>query len=185
MKQLKLENLPVVALRTLDQVGIVVRDVEAAVRAFESILGIGPFWIIDWPIPGIDPEATYYGKPGRWRMREAFAQIGQIQLELIQPLDGHSVFQDFLETHGPGLHHIRLLTDDFEGDTAALQKAGIAMISSGTGVHIGSQWAYFDTREILEGVLIELRKRLNESQGANKYPSTESDSSMLSGATSS
>jgi len=41
-------------------------------------------------------------------------------------------------------------------------------ISSGTGVHVGSRWAYFDTTHNLDGVIVELRTRLDE-HGEGKW----------------
>ena len=37
----------------------------------------------------------------------AFAELGPIEIALIQPLTGKSIWTDFLPEHGPGLHHIR------------------------------------------------------------------------------
>lgn len=153
-----------VKLTNLDQIGIVVHDVYVTSQVFESTFGVGPFRIVDWPIDGIDPMGLYLGKSAKWRMREGFAQIGGIQLELIQPLEGRSIFSDFLEEHGPGIHHIRFNIPNYEETVNTLLAAGIDLISSGTGVHLGSQWAYFDTRQLLDGVLIELRKFLDNSQ---------------------
>lgn len=37
----------------------------------------------------------------------AVANVGNIQIELIQPLYGMPFYSRFLEEHGPGLHHIK------------------------------------------------------------------------------
>ncbi len=140
-----------------DQVGIVVSDLAETINQYGLILGVDSFEIIDWPIPGKDPQATYYGGPANYSMRIGFVQIGKIQLEIVQPLDGKSIFKDFLENHGPGLHHIRFSEKDFDFKVAQMEKAGIKMIASGSGVRSSSKWAYFDTTQILGGIYIEIR----------------------------
>jgi methylmalonyl-CoA/ethylmalonyl-CoA epimerase len=153
----------------VDQVGIVVRDLHAMIDTLSQVFGIGPFRVMEWPIEGVDSQATYHGSPGSFRLLLAFATVGKTQLEIIQPLEGQNIYSDFLEEHGPGLHHIRITVPDFEEKLDQMQASGIKNIASGTGVHIGSQWAYFDTSALLEGVIIELRKRLDGSGGEGQW----------------
>jgi methylmalonyl-CoA/ethylmalonyl-CoA epimerase len=154
---------------SVDQIGIVVHDLYSMIANLSKVLGIGPFRVMEWPLEGVDPQATYHGKPGNYRLLLAFATIGKTQLEIIQPLEGPNIYSDFLDEHGPGLHHIRLTVPDFEDKVAYLEGSGIDNIASGTGVHVGSKWAYFDTSELLEGVVVELRKRLDGSGGEGTW----------------
>lgn len=146
----------------IDQVGIVVRDLHCTVEKLKQLLGVGPFRILEWPIEGVDPQATYYGEPGNFRLLLGFATSGSLNIELIEPLEGENIYSDFLKIHGPGLHHLRLNVPDYEARVAAWEQAGIKKMASGTGVHPGSEWSYFDTTELLDGVIIELRKRLSD-----------------------
>ena len=145
----------------LDQIGIVVNDIAKVTSSFQALLGIGPFSVFNWPEDVGNVKAEYYGKPGNWKMKLAFAKTGQMQLELIQPLSGESVFMDFLRDHGPGLHHLRYIVPDIEKSFATVKKMGLQILSRGQGVHEGSSWAYIDTRDMLDGVLIELRIQLD------------------------
>ncbi|MCC7130134.1 MAG: hypothetical protein B6D39_05185 [Anaerolineae bacterium UTCFX2] len=154
---------------SVDQIGIVVNDLRSMVANLKDVLGIDDFRIMEWPLEGVDPQATYHGAPGNYRMLLAFATIGNTQIEIVQPLEGQNIYSDFLEEHGPGLHHIRLTVPDFEEKTASLEARGIKNIASGTGVHVGSKWAYFDTSHLLEGVVVELRKRLDGSGGEGQW----------------
>jgi len=160
----------------LDQIGIVVHDLHAVTQELTRLFGIGPFRIIEWPLESIDPQSTYHGQPGNFRLLLAFATVGKTQLEIIQPLDGENIFSDFLDDHGPGLHHIRLNTPEFEEGVAALIGAGIEKITSGTGVHHGSKWAYFDTSKQLGGVLVEMRTRLEEANGEGRWVKPDNSS---------
>ena len=154
---------------SVDQIGIVVRDLHAMVTALEQILGIKGFRVMEWPVEGIDPQSTYHGKPGNFRLLLAFGTIGKTQIEIIQPLEGQNIYSDFLEEHGPGLHHFRLTVPDFEERVESLESSGIEKIASGTGVHVGSEWAYFDTSNLLQGVIVELRKHLDEAGGEGRW----------------
>ena len=154
---------------SVDQIGIVVRDLRSMVANLSKIFGIEDFRIMEWPIEGVDPKATYHGEPGNYRLLLAFATIGNTQLEIVQPLEGQNIYSDFLEKHGPGLHHIRFTVPDFEEKWAYLEASGIENIASGTGVHVGSKWAYFDTTQLLEGVVMELRKRPDGSDGEDQW----------------
>jgi hypothetical protein len=154
---------------SVDQIGIVVRDLRSMVANLGKILGTEDFRIMEWPIDGINPQATYHGEPGNYRLLLAFATIGNTQLEIIQPLEGQNIYSDFLEKHGPGLHHIRITVTDFEEKSAYLEASGIKNIASGTGVHVGSKWAYFDTSQLLEGVVVELRTRLDGAGGEGQW----------------
>jgi methylmalonyl-CoA/ethylmalonyl-CoA epimerase len=144
----------------IDQIGIVVKDLNRTVETFQQLLGIGPFKVLEWPMEGVDPQATYHGAPGNFRLLLGFASSGSLNIELVEPLEGENIYSDFMETHGPGLHHFRLNVPDFDERCAAWEQAGIRCIASGTGIHPGSNWAYFDTTEMLDGVIVELRRRL-------------------------
>jgi methylmalonyl-CoA/ethylmalonyl-CoA epimerase len=163
------EPTPLINESNLDQIGIVVNDLRACTEALSQLFGIGPFRIFEWPLEGIDPQATYHGQPANYRLLLAFANVGRIQLEIVQPLEGQNIYSDFLRDHGPGLHHFRLTVPEFEKGMEALTRAGIENIASGTGVHVGSKWAYFDTTRQLEGVVVELRTKLEESSGEGTW----------------
>jgi hypothetical protein len=153
----------------LDQIGIVVNDLQAFTQELTRLFGIGPFRIFEWPIEGIDPQATYHGEPGNYRLLLAFTTVGKIQLEIVQPLEGQNIYSDYLRDHGPGLHHFRLTIPGFDKGIEAMINAGIENIASGTGMHVGSKWAYFDTTHHLQGVTVELRTRLEGAGGEGKW----------------
>jgi hypothetical protein len=162
---------------SIDQIGIVVRDLHGMVSVMEQLLGITGFRIMEWPLEGVDPDSTYHGEPGNFRLLLAFATIGKTQIEIVQPLEGKNIYSDFLDEHGPGLHHFRLTVPDFEERVSNLQGKGVEKIASGTGVHKGSKWAYFDTTDLLEGVIVELRKRLG-GNGEGQWIETSTPTSQ-------
>src|SRR5512147_2059324 len=83
------------------QIGVVVADLEQAICHLTEIFGLGPFRVIDWPPEGrTDIQKFYYGQPGNFTARMAFTELGPVELELIQPLDGESIWADFLRERG-------------------------------------------------------------------------------------
>ena len=163
------DGSPLIEGADLDQIGIVVNDLQTFTQELSRLFGIGPFRIFEWPLEGVDPQATYHGQPANLRLLLAFVTVGKIQLEIVQPLEGQNIYSDFLRDHGPGLHHFRLTIPGFEKGVEALINEGIENIASGTGVHVGSKWSYFDMGHNLEGVVVELRTRLEEGGGEGQW----------------
>jgi hypothetical protein len=91
----------------------VVKDLEVVAENFWKILGIGPWSIYDWESPLVY-DRTYYGKPAWARERIAIARVGDVELELMEVIDGPSIYQDWIEERGEGLHHINFLVGDFD-----------------------------------------------------------------------
>lgn len=134
------------SLLQIGQVALVVRDLEAAVRAYADRLGVGPWRFYTYG-PDVLRESTYRGQPGRYRMRLAYAWLGPLQLEIIQPLDGPSVYHDFLRDHGEGMHHVGLFVEDFDAAVQALEARGYVLSQSGRGFGARGDgaFAYFET----------------------------------------
>ena len=90
-------------------------------------------------------ERFYQGRPGDFVYRLAFTEIGPIELELIQPLEGDSVWADFLEEHGEGIQHIRFNVPELEPVLEYLEKQGIGVAQRGAGLRPGTNFAILDT----------------------------------------
>ncbi|MBI4830427.1 MAG: VOC family protein, partial [Candidatus Lindowbacteria bacterium] len=85
----------------IDQVGIVVRDVDECVRSYEKIFGEGAFVTVE----GEEPATLADGREVAIKGKLAFAQLGPVQIELIEIKEGPSIHVDFLRTNGEGIHH--------------------------------------------------------------------------------
>jgi hypothetical protein len=150
--------------RTAIQVGVVVRDIEKSMAALTSIFGIGPFRVVDCPPPEREQQQFYRGVPARFRTRQAFADLGSVELELIQPLEGQTIWSDFLAERGPGIHHIRFNVPDEKALTAYLQDKGIGKTQEGAGIRAGSYWANYDTEKLI-GFVVEILQPAPGSDG--------------------
>ena len=92
------------------QVGVVVRDVEKTVERLTAV-GIGPFQEMKLPP---DRKEWFRGEPMYADFKIFGAMIGDIQIELIQPLSGDSPHMEFLKTKGEGIQHIACAVPDVQ-----------------------------------------------------------------------
>jgi catechol 2,3-dioxygenase-like lactoylglutathione lyase family enzyme len=152
-------------LKRLVQIGIVVADRDQTTHLLTSLFGIGPFRLVEWPDRA---ESKYYyrGAEEHIRIRQAFVQLGDVEVELIQPLEGRSGYSDFLDQTGGGIHHVLFEVSDIDPVIQELAKSGVTVLQSGTGLRPGTRWVLLDTREML-GFYVELRHRPGESDGTS------------------
>jgi methylmalonyl-CoA/ethylmalonyl-CoA epimerase len=137
------------------QIGIVVRDLDAAVRRYSEAYGIGPwsFFGFDTSDPSSAKGYTEYGKPAVRRTRAAGTMVGKVMWELIEPLDDDSTYARFLAEKGEGVHHIAVATPDFEKTLAEKADGGRTAILNGE--FSGIKVAYLDSQREL-GVILEI-----------------------------
>jgi len=86
------------------QVGIVVRDIEAAMRHWVEVCGVGPWFYTDrLPVTAFTYRGTRHDDI---HLSIALANSGDVQLELIQQrCDTPSMYQDFLRAGREGMQH--------------------------------------------------------------------------------
>lgn len=121
----------------------VVRDMDRALEHWVNVMGAGPFYTFDIPpLPG----QKYRGQPTDVALRIAFGFSGGLLIELLQQLnEAPSVFQEMLDTHGEGYHHV-LLRMPFDEGAARFAARGYEMAFSGT-MPSGDRFAIFDSRK--------------------------------------
>lgn len=73
-------------------------------RKYVDDYGIGPWKIYEFN-PGNAKDLREYGQPVKRSWRLAVAMVGQLQWELIEPLDDESAYARFLAEKGGGVHH--------------------------------------------------------------------------------
>lgn len=139
-------------LKEINQVSVVVSDLAKSMERYWTTFGIGPFYIYTFQPPVIT-DMTVRGKPAEHSMKVALAQTGAIQLELIQPLGGESIYKEFLNEKGEGIHHLGCVVDNLDEAIATTENQGISVIQSGR--FPGGGYAYLDTERTL-GTILEL-----------------------------
>jgi len=141
------------------QIGILVTNLEQAVELYWHTLHIGPWQFYTYQKPLLK-RMSLYGKPAEYSMRIALANFQSMRLELIQPLEGDSIYKDFIEQHGYGMHHIGIVVDEIHVAIKQAQSLGfnVIMDGSGFGVDGDGHFAYLDSQDTF-GILFELIQR--------------------------
>lgn len=134
---------PVKPFSMLHHLSLVVRDINAAVRFLESV-GIGPFF--EYPPLSEYTQLNVPDQEGFFNTVIKCVQIGPVQLQLVQPGAGRSIYKDFLEKNGEGVFHLGFVVPDIDTAEAGIKDMGLEVISSGRRAN-GSGFAYFDTAE--------------------------------------
>jgi hypothetical protein len=143
---------PALGNNIVTQVGIIVRDIEVKARARSEILGL--------PMPDIiitdtldKTQAEYSGKPTTARGKLAFFRMGQLDVELIEPIDGPSTWKDQLDQHGDSLHHIAFQIKGMQEKVAYLDSKSVPLLQRWE--YTGGRYAYLDGIAQL-GTVLEL-----------------------------
>jgi hypothetical protein len=132
------------------QTGWLVDDIDQSIERWLALGNTGPFFVnrkftLD--------EFLYRGRPIEMTLSSAFAQVGPMQIELIQQhSDSPSPFRDYdCGTGGAGFHHLGAFSDDYEADIARFAKRGVAPVGQGRLGDI--RFAFVDTRPQLGAML--------------------------------
>lgn len=136
------------------QTAWVVPDVEVAAKDWADTRGVGPFYVMEFEG---GESLQYRGGPGELRMRVAWAQAGDVQVELIQPLSTTpNVYRDLVPEGETRFHHICFWSEDLSADIAVLNAAGfpLAMLDNPDS----PSFAYCDS-SASNGHMIELLSR--------------------------
>jgi methylmalonyl-CoA/ethylmalonyl-CoA epimerase len=91
--------------KTVTQVAVVVKDIDKASAAWAKLLGVD---VPETSVAEGHPSrpTLYMGNPTDAKAKLAFFSMDNLQIELIQPLGPKSTWQDYLDQHGEGIHHI-------------------------------------------------------------------------------
>jgi len=144
------------------QIAIVVKDIEEARQRYATLFGL-PVPNIIVTQPGSEVNLTYRGAPSNAQAKLAFFNLGQVQLELIEPMGGASTWQEGLDRKGEGVHHIAFWVEGIQKNVDFLKTQGIPMVQRGD---MGEgQYAYFDAEEPL-GITIELLERVRDGRAS-------------------
>ncbi len=141
--------------RRIFQIGIVVPDLNAALKGWTDIYGVGPWTVYthsDEYLTEVRRREDLCAE--KFKFRCALAMVGDLQVELIQPVYGMPVYQDFILKTGGGVHHLKekLEGTALEERLAELARRGCETVFSGN--FYGSLFAYADTRAAL-GLIME------------------------------
>lgn len=136
----------------ITQICIVVRDIDKTMREYSERLGWGPWKVYEHVSPVLH-DTHLRGEAEEYSMLGAETMVGDIGYELIQPLSGNTIYQEFLDKHGEGVQHIGVMKHSEAESEALIQDVGADKVMGGRiGENI--EYYYLDTQDSL-GVVIE------------------------------
>lgn len=144
--------------RMVTQVGIMVKDIEKSVETYSRIFGVEkpPITVTD----GYEKSnAKYKGQPTHARAKLAFFNMGQVTIELIEPIGEPSTWKAHLDSRGESVHHIAFVVPDTDKAVEYLREQGMEVEQQGD--YTGGMYTYIDSTSQL-GVAIELLQNFGD-----------------------
>lgn len=148
------------------RVGIVTDDLDATVKNYQEIFGIGP-----WQIEDLEPPAATVGRlhgvsldrAMNFQIRRAVAGFGRLELELLEPVSGPTPPMICLKKHGPGLFQLNLgPVPDHDEMLYSLRRGGIDMEMTWRRDNGGPTVTLLDTQKPL-GARFEIERLTTNS----------------------
>jgi catechol 2,3-dioxygenase-like lactoylglutathione lyase family enzyme len=138
--------------RFVSQIGIMVKDIEQSVATYSQVFGVEkpPIIITD------DYEkahTNFKGEASHAKAKLAFFNMGQVQIELIEPIGEPSTWKEHLDQRGQSVHHIAFVVPDTDAAVQHLAEQGMAVDQKGD--YTGGRYTYIDSVPQL-GVALEL-----------------------------
>lgn len=127
----------------LDHVGIAVRDIGTALAFYREALGL-------------DVEAPE--DVAAQRVRAHFIPTGAAALELLEATSPDSAIAKFVDTRGPGIHHVTLRVDDIRAALAQLKARGVRLVDEEPRPGAEGALVAFIHPSAAQGVLVELKQ---------------------------
>ena len=100
-------------IRQISHLGIAVKDLEESMNFYKTVLGLNP----SAPIIG-----------GNGTIKASMIKVGEVHLELLQPLGTEDVMAKFLEKRGEGFHHVCYEVEDLYASIASIKDAGVEVL---------------------------------------------------------
>lgn len=155
----------------ISQVAVVVRDLDKAMKQYHEMLGWGP-WNVYEHVPPALHDTHLHGKPTKYSMLGAETSVYEVVFELIQPLDGPSIYKEWLDEYGEGFHHLAVMkhtaeeSDKFKKEMAA---RGVEVLMGG---RIGEtiEFYYLDTVPSLKIIVESGSGHAIDLKPARQYP---------------
>lgn len=154
-----------------EQICFVVEDVYRAMDLFIEC-GIGPFKIMRFGDAGdgcantvsIENVRLHGRDTGTYSIIVGLCTLPEsgVELELIQPLTGESIFAEYLRSHGPGVQHLSISHVPFDEAMERIQAAGFETSQTAT-VDVIETCVFSDHREVI-GSYLELHRRPEDFQ---------------------
>ena len=125
----------------VEHIGIAVKDFANAVPLYEKLLNSQCY-----KTEQVDSE----------QVNTAFFKVGDLKIELVEDISGHSVIKRFIDKRGEGLHHLAFEVEDIYAEMKRLQAEGFVLLNETPKEGADNKLICFLHPKNTSGVLIEL-----------------------------
>ena len=128
-------------INRVGHIGIAVSNLDEALKIYEKAFGL---------------KAKAVKVAEAVKLKIAFLPVGDCEIELLQPLDSNTSIGKFIATHGEGIHHIALVTDDIEAEMGRMREKGVKFADDKPRIGAHGVKIAFILPESTHGVTVEL-----------------------------
>lgn len=128
-------------MNKIEHIGIAVRNLEAANKAYEAVLGAEKY-----KTEAVESEGVI----------TSFFKIGESKIELLAATKPESPISKFIEKRGEGIHHIAFHVDDIKAEIDRLKAEGFRLLNEIPKPGADNKLIAFMHPKDANGVLIEL-----------------------------
>jgi len=127
-------------IQKVDHIGIAVHSLNEAIPFFQSVLGLELL-----KIERVEEEGVQI----------AFFQVGEVKLELLEPISENSPIRKHLEKRGEGIHHLAFQVEDIMGIFAKMKEHNIPLLQEQPRIGADNQQVGFVSPKATHKTLIE------------------------------
>lgn len=128
-------------MKRIEHIGIAVRDLEAANRTYESVLGAE-----NYKTEIVESEGV----------ATSFFKVGESKIELLAATNPDSPIAKFIEKRGEGIHHMAFYVDDIHAEIERLKGEGFNLLNEQPKPGADNKIVAFMHPKDANGVLVEL-----------------------------
>lgn len=141
-------------IEEITKVGLVVNDLDAVIHKYTRLLGLGATNVY-LSEPTHFSETKFLGQDIYFKVRLAIVQVGNTYLEIVQPLEGESLYHQLLRESGEGVHCLGIQTSlSFAEAREKINSLGCPTLMEGK-IAGNCQFVQLDARPFL-GVIFEI-----------------------------
>ena len=159
----------------ISQIAVVVKDIDKAMKTYYEMFGWGP-WNVYEHVPPKLHDQHLHGKPANYSMIGAECEVQPgLVFELIQPLEGDSIYKEHLAKYGEGVQHIAMMHHTMEESDASKKRFQDAGFEVTMGGRIGEtiEFYYIDTMDAVHFVSESGSGHAIELVPVRQYPPAE------------
>lgn len=125
----------------IDHIGIAVKDLESAIKTYETIL---------------NSPCTKKETVASEKVETAFFSTGESKVELLGATEPDSVISKYIEKKGEGLHHVAFEVKDIHAELERLRNEGFTVLNDQPKPGADNKLVAFIHPKDNNGVLVEL-----------------------------